>query len=93
MSETAEWEARSACQGVNTEQFYTVDDFTHPHLDGAERKAINQARQRRAKRVCRACPVVNECLTLALREQISHGIFGGLTPDERSSVKVVSRVA
>ncbi|WP_328860916.1 WhiB family transcriptional regulator [Streptomyces sp. NBC_00306] len=42
-----------------------------------------------AKRVCRACPVVEACLISAMRMEggqaldARHGIYGGLTPRER----------
>lgn len=36
-----------------------------------------------AKRVCASCPVRDECLAYALRNNVRHGIWGGLTPRER----------
>lgn len=36
-----------------------------------------------AKAVCRECPVSHQCLVQAIRRQERHGIWGGLTPEER----------
>lgn len=37
-----------------------------------------------AKSICKVCPVKAECLAEALREEYNDGIWGGLTPAERS---------
>jgi WhiB family transcriptional regulator, redox-sensing transcriptional regulator len=38
-----------------------------------------------AKAICAACPVRRECLAFALRTQQSHGIWGGMTEEERAT--------
>lgn len=40
-----------------------------------------------AKSVCAACPVRLECLTEALDSGETHGVWGGLSPEERLSVR------
>ena len=40
-----------------------------------------------AKSICNGCPVRRECLVWACKEQISHGIFGGLSPRERRNFR------
>lgn len=40
-----------------------------------------------AKEFCRFCYHQVECLEYALDHQITDGIFGGFTPDERASLK------
>lgn len=40
-----------------------------------------------AKAACRRCPVVDPCLDRALAAGESHGIWGGLTPEERRQLK------
>lgn len=37
-----------------------------------------------AKEMCGRCPVRQECLDFAQSNNIGHGIWGGLTPQERS---------
>lgn len=39
-----------------------------------------------AKRVCRACPVRAECLAYALAEGLTHGVWGGMSPNERRAI-------
>ncbi|MFJ9753042.1 WhiB family transcriptional regulator [Streptomyces chartreusis] len=41
---------------------------------------------RRAKAVCASCPVVSECLTVALDNREATGVWGGRTPKERRSL-------
>ncbi len=45
--------------------------------------------ERRAKAICAACPVRVACLAGALGRREPHGIFGGLTAEERGMPKVV----
>lgn len=40
-----------------------------------------------AKENCRTCPVLVECLELALDRGEQWGIWGGLTPSERSTIR------
>ena len=40
-----------------------------------------------AKEVCARCSVREECLSLALGEQIGEGIWGGLAPAERRQLR------
>jgi WhiB family redox-sensing transcriptional regulator len=40
-----------------------------------------------AKKVCRSCYLINECLEFALHTGDQWGILGGTTPAERTSIK------
>lgn len=40
-----------------------------------------------AKLVCRRCPVAEECLEFAIVTRQKFGVWGGLSPDERSRVR------
>lgn len=42
---------------------------------------------RLAKRVCLGCPVRSECLEWALRTGQHHGVWGGLTEQERKRLR------
>jgi WhiB family redox-sensing transcriptional regulator len=42
---------------------------------------------RMAKRLCNRCPVKTECLTVALVNTETFGVWGGLTPNERKTLK------
>jgi WhiB family redox-sensing transcriptional regulator len=38
-------------------------------------------------KLCIGCPVVEKCLDYAIRNKINHGIWGGLTPQERTELQ------
>lgn len=58
----------AACRNEDLELFFAVDD----------------GREREAKAICHRCAVRWECLNYALQTRQRHGIWGGLTPDERT---------
>jgi len=49
------------------------------------------SKERNAKRLCKECPVVEACLTAALREEdgyaYRYGVRGGLNPIERRNLE------
>jgi WhiB family redox-sensing transcriptional regulator len=49
----------------------------------AERRDDREAREARAKAICRQCPVASECLDHAVQFGEAHGIWGGLNEHER----------
>lgn len=56
-----------------------------PELWFPESRASADAR--RAKAFCRVCPVVDRCLSEALKSQEIRGIWGGLDEDERMALR------
>lgn len=66
------WAKLARCRGVDV--FYVGDDLRGE----AQRRAYG-----RAKRVCRDCPVIADCLAYALDTRQPAGVWGGLDPDER----------
>jgi WhiB family transcriptional regulator, redox-sensing transcriptional regulator len=65
------WMGSAACRGVQTEIFYPAT---------VEDAAL-------AKSVCLTCPVRQDCLEYALKVREANGVWGGLTEQERRSVK------
>lgn len=47
---------------------------------------VRGAAQRKAAKICRHCPVRNECAADALDNQIEYGVWGGLTERERRAL-------
>lgn len=47
---------------------------------------VTGAEQNRAKRICRGCPVVLECLADALDNRTEFGVWGGRTERERRAI-------
>lgn len=69
------WQTRAACRGPHASMFFPPAHF--------ERKDDREARETRAKAICRGCAVRQECLDYALRIREPHGIWGGLNEAER----------
>ena len=66
------WQDLAACAGMDTDIF-----FPRENGGGGERE-----RMRRARAVCRECPVRKDCLEFAIRLDCI-GVFGGMTRQER----------
>ena len=66
-----EWMTRAACLGENPELWF-------PH----ESDPPDEARA-----ICSLCPVRAECLAFAVANDVRHGMWGGLTPAQRSRLQ------
>jgi len=75
---TDSWQLKAACRGPQAEIF-----FPPAH---AERKEEKLQREDRAKAICKTCAVRVACLEYAVRIREPHGIWGGLTENERRGV-------
>ena len=67
-----DWRGDAACRDDDPDLFFP---------DGNIRSARAQVNM--AKLICRGCPVRTLCLGWALDSGQAHGIWGGLTEDER----------
>lgn len=65
------WRSKAACQGWDTNVFFPQ----RGHLVA------------QAKRICADCPVTRECLEWAEETSTYHGVFGGLSPNERERLR------
>jgi WhiB family transcriptional regulator, redox-sensing transcriptional regulator len=72
LSRGEDWRAAAACQDTDPDLFFPVS---------GSGQSLDQAEQ--AKAVCASCPVRPSCLAFALRTGQAHGIWGGLTEEER----------
>lgn len=64
------WQQRSLCRGVEPEVFFPV----------SEEDAW------RAKEICAACMVREECLAYSLTNRERYGVWGGITEKERQDM-------
>lgn len=71
MNRPYDWRDEALCAQVDTDLFFPDD--------GGPIRA--------PKRICAACPVRRECLEYALANNITEGIWGGTTRDERRALK------
>lgn len=69
-----QWQQRAACRGMSSSVF-----FSPP----GERGRARRLREDRARAVCGRCEVVDMCAAMALKQGESHGVWGGLSDDER----------
>ncbi|MGH8904407.1 MAG: WhiB family transcriptional regulator [Egibacteraceae bacterium] len=70
------WRTKAACLDEDPELFFPVG-VTGPALDQIEQ----------AKAVCQRCPVVDDCLEWALETNQQDGIWGGLSEDQRRTLR------
>lgn len=71
-----DWRSRAACMDEDPELFFPI---------GTTGPAVEQALE--AKRVCAGCDVREPCLEFALATNQDAGVWGGLSEDERRSLK------
>src|SRR5579859_2560364 len=69
------WRSAAACRLTDPELFFPIAAFG---------KALAQVAE--AKAICARCPVRRQCLAFALRTRQPHGIWGGMTEEERASI-------
>lgn len=77
-TEMIDWQERGACREHDNVLFFGEE---------GESELEKQAREGRAKTVCRECPVIDPCLEFAMESNQKYGIWGGLTDKERASLK------
>ena len=66
------WRPFAACRSVDPELFFPVSSTGASLQQTADAKAI-----------CAGCPVRRQCLSFALGTRQTHGIWGGMTEEER----------
>lgn len=75
------WGVHGACRRHDPELFFVADK---PRSGRYSREQITAIQN--AKSICTSCPVIEQCLTHALRVD-EEGIWGGLTKRERDDLK------
>lgn len=73
---TEKWIDSALCKGRNTNDFY-------PEM--GVKGAAKQVRE--IKQICKQCSVILECLDFAIENEENFGIWGGMTPKERSRIR------
>ncbi|WP_327185385.1 WhiB family transcriptional regulator [Mycolicibacterium fortuitum] len=68
---TNDWRHKAACRDMDSAPFFPEPGENAPH----------------AKAICETCPAQTQCLQFALDNEEPHGIWGGLSPEERHRVK------
>lgn len=73
---TPEWTVEAACLGKDPSIFFVEE------VQGRKKKKI-----RKAKRICLDCAVTAQCLDYAIKNNFEEGIFGGMTAEERLTIR------
>lgn len=68
----SDWRRAAACRGADPDLFFPVSST------GRSLQQVGQA-----KAVCAACAVRRQCLEFALATNQAHGVWGGMTAEER----------
>jgi WhiB family redox-sensing transcriptional regulator len=76
MRSGTDWRSMAACMSADPELFFPIS---------ATGPAVYQVAE--AKAVCAGCQVKRECLDFALATGEVHGVWGGLTDDERRHLR------
>lgn len=71
-----DWRHKAACLTEDPELFFPVGN-TGPALQQIED----------AKKICQTCEVIDQCLSWALEAGQDHGVWGGMSEDERRAIK------
>jgi WhiB family redox-sensing transcriptional regulator len=77
VSDIRQWEQDGACRQADPRLFFPPENESGP----ARRK-----RDAAAVKVCSVCPVIQECRRHAWAVREPHGVWGGLTADERDEI-------
>jgi WhiB family transcriptional regulator, redox-sensing transcriptional regulator len=76
------WREEGACRDADPELFFPIS------MTGAALRQIEEA-----KRICRGCPVRVQCLAWALDNQVTDGVWGATTPQQRHAIRRLPRQA
>jgi WhiB family redox-sensing transcriptional regulator len=71
-----DWQNDAACLSEDPDLFFPI---------GTTGDAVAQIVA--AKSICATCPVLSTCLEFALDSRQDYGVWGGLTEDERRSLR------
>jgi WhiB family redox-sensing transcriptional regulator len=79
---TFPWMDSAACTDVDPELFFPTVASAYNSSEGVVPVGLSGEA---AKRICRGCPVIGDCLAFALETGDKHAVLGGLTAAERGN--------
>ena len=71
------WQEESNCREADSDLFF---------LDPQARGKVKRDKEREAEKICKGCPVIEQCLNHALSIPEFFGVWGGMTADQRNSI-------
>lgn len=82
---STEWQHHGLCRADDAGVFFPPAHFEH--------KPEREAREAKAKAICRRCPVRIECLDWALSVREPFGVWGGHSEAERKQILAARRAS
>ena len=76
MTVSVNWRDDTGCRDADPDLFFPI---------GTTGPALRQIDE--AKRICRTCPVQDQCLAWALDNGVACGVWGGTSEDERRAIR------
>ena len=73
-----DWQLNARCRSSGSRTFFGSEDET---------RRARMRRERDAKLICAGCDVLEHCRAWALQFDESHGIWGGMTANERERAR------
>lgn len=70
------WRSAGACLSADPDLFFPIST-----------KGLGEKQVARAKMICSGCRVRQECLEFAQAHDLTHGIWGGTTPEDRQRAR------
>lgn len=80
-----QWLPRAGCRNRDPRMFDTVVTRKHREAADQEPSTVIDENVEAAREVCASCPVMMNCLTFAVAEEMPSGVWGGLVVEERTA--------
>lgn len=77
------WMDQAMCRGVHPNVFHPEPVNNRRHPTWAQMEAIYAT----ATGYCQRCPVIEECLRYAIDHDLREGMWGGLRPGQRQTLR------
>lgn len=85
MRRNVPWESNALCHSSSPDLFFPPFEF--------EPSKLRRKRESKAKTICDACPVMQECLDYAMKNDWLEGVWGSTNLKERKQRKVLREIA
>jgi len=77
------WHLEASCKDIKEDK---KDETFFGEKDSTVRPAMNMKQIKKAKDICRTCPVITECLAFALSSKEGYGVWGGTSGRTRQKI-------
>ncbi len=75
------WHTMALCDGMDQEIFFGATDVS------SAKPAMTMTQLKKAREICNACPVFEDCITYSLEEREAYGVWAGIS--RRTRLKIL----